>query len=214
MRFAAFVFTLSDREWTPRRTLSWGLFLILAAACSPEKPVPPEPATVTTTTVAPPPPITQTSVPELQKGTYDEALLWLRSTSHFRFVLDDRRIHAEGEMTRKTPGAEKVQFTANEEEWLAEATAQGVTWKRRDGGRWKAHEGPTDGGRIYQRVTVAFDPQKKEGVPLLVSSEGATNLYRFTDANSGEVHEVWVRKADSSIERIKIGEAMELTIAP
>jgi hypothetical protein len=188
--------------------------LLIFAACSPEKPIPPQSGTVTTTTAAPPPAATQTSVPELQKGTYDEALLWLRSTPHFRFVLDDRRIHAEGEMTRKTPGAEKVQFTANDEEWLAEATRQGVTWKRRDGGAWKADEGPYYGGRVYQRVTVAFDPQKKEGVPLLISSEGASNLYRFTDANTGEVHEVWVRKADSSIERMTIGDTVELTFAP
>ena len=63
-------------------------------------------------------------------------------------------------------------------------------------------------------MTLAIDPQKKEGVPLLVSSEGDVNLYRFTDANSGDVHEVTVRKSDASVARIKIGEKVDLTIAP
>lgn len=189
------------------------LCLVLPLACSRETPAPPEPAPVTTTT-APRPAVTQTSVPELQKGTYDEALLWLRSTPRFRFVLDERGVHAEGEMTRTTPGAEKVQFRANGAEWLAETTPQGVTWKRRSGGAWKAADAPDYGGRLYQRVTVVFDPRKKEGVPLLVSTEGDSNLYRFTNANTGEVHEVWVRKADASIERMKIGETMELAFAP
>jgi len=153
-------------------------------------------------------------MPELQKGTYDEALLWLRSAPHFRFVLDERGVHAEGEMTRTTPGAEKVRFRAEGTEWLAEATAQGVTWKRRAGGAWRATDGPLYGGSLYQRVTVVFDPRKIEGVPLLESTAGDTNLYRFTNANTSEVHQVWVRKSDSSIARIKIGATMELTFAP
>lgn len=155
--------------------------------------------------------MTQTNVPELQKGTYDEALLWLRSTQRFEFVLDDAGVHAEGEMKRTTPGAEKVQFRANGTEWLAETTPQGVTWKRRTGSSWQAVDAPDYGARVYQRVTVAFDPQKKEGVPLLDSSEGDTNLYRFTNANTGEVHQVWVRQ-DGSIARMKIGEKVELVI--
>jgi hypothetical protein len=190
------------------------LCLMLPFACSPETPAPPSTpptATTSTTVTTAPPVVTQTSVPELQKGTYDEAMLWLRSTNGFRFVLDDAGVHAEGEMTRKTRGAEKVQFRANGTEWLAEATPQGVAWKRRAGGTWKAADSPDFGARIYQRVTVVFDPQKKEGVPLLESTEGDTNLYRFTNANTGEVHEVWVRK-DSSIARMKIGEKVELKI--
>ena len=49
---------------------------------------------------------------------------------------------------------------------------------------------------------------------MLVSSDGDTNLYRFTDANTGEVHEVWVRKTDASIARMKIGSTVELTFEP
>ena len=182
----------------------------LTLACSPETPAPsPPPATATT---APPPVVTTTTVPELQKGTYDEALLWFRSTSAFRFVIDDAGVHAEGNVTRTTPGAEKVQFRANGTEWRAEVKPQGLVWMRREGGAWKEADAPDYGARLYQRVTLPFDPQKKEGVPLLVSSEGETNLYRFTNANTGEVHEVWVRKSDASIERMKIGNVMELRI--
>jgi hypothetical protein len=186
-------------------------FVALAAACSPEKPAPPSPPPVASDTVATTAPVTTTTqMPELQKGTYDEALLWLKSAKHFTFTLDEPGLHAEGEMTRKTPGAEKVRFRANGEEWTAEALRQGIVWKR--GG--KSANPPEYGNRLYQRVTLAIDPQKKEGVPLLVSTEGDTNLYRFTDANTGQVHEVAVRKSDSSVARIKIGEHSEITFAP
>jgi hypothetical protein len=185
--------------------------LALAVACSPETPAPPQ-TPVPTTTTAPPPVATTTSVPELQKGSYDEALVWFRATDGFRFALDDHGVHAEGEVTRKTPGTEKVQFRADGAEWLAETNAQGVTWKRREGSAWKSVESPDFGPRLYQRVTLPFDPQKKEGVPLLASSEGTTNLYRFTNANTGEVHELWVRKNDAAVERLKIGDAVDLRI--
>ena len=186
--------------------------LSLVLACSRETPAPPAAeTTATTATSASVPAVpTTTSVPALQKGTYDEAMLWLRSAQRFTFVVDEGGVHAEGTMTRKTPGAEKVTFRANGEEWTAETTAKGVTWKR--GG--KAADAPEYGSRLYQRVTLAFDPQKKEGVPLLVSTDGPSNLYRFTNANTGEVHEVWVRKSDSSIERMKIGESAEIKFAP
>jgi hypothetical protein len=152
-------------------------------------------------------------VPTIDKGSYDEALLWMRSTPKFHFVLDDSGIHAEGDMTRKTLGAEKVQFRANGQEWLAEATANGVTWKRREGAAWKDAVAPDFGARIYQCVTIALDPQKKEGVPMLVARDGGANLYRFTDANTGDVHELWVSQADAHVERMKIGTKVELTIA-
>ena len=198
------------------RRLAFSL-LALALACSRETPAP-APATQTTATATPTATsattsttaTTATSVPELQKGTYDESLLWFRSAEHFRFVADEAGVHAEGEVTRKTPGTERVRFRANGEQWEAAAMPQGVTWKR--GG--KASEPPPYGGRLYQRVTVVFDPQKIEGVPMLVSTEGPSNLYRFTNANTGEVHEVWVRKSDSSIERIKIGDKVELKFEP
>lgn len=188
--------------------------LALGIACSRETPAPPSSTQPTTTTVAPP--VTETTatrVPELQKGTYDEALLWFRSTKGFDFVLDDHGVHAVGSVARATPGAEKVQFRTSGAEWLAETNVKGVTWQRREGaGAWKSVDAPEFGPRIYQRVTLPFDPQKKEGVPLLVSEEGATNLYRFTNANTGEVHEWWVRKSDGAVERLRIGASVDLRV--
>ena len=197
-----------------RRFIFVTLALTIAAACGRETSAPTTTSAPSTTTTSAPPQATTTRVPELQKGTYDEALLWFRSNSGFAFTLDDNGVHAEGEVTRKTPGTEKVQLRANNAEWLAETNVQGVTWKRRDGGAWKSADAPEWGPRIFQRVTLPFDPQKKEGVPLLASEEGETNLYRFTDANTGNVHEVWVRKKDGAVERMKIGDAVVLTIAP
>lgn len=196
-----------------RRFIFVTLALTIAAACGRETPAPADTAAPTTTTTNAPPVATTTSVPVLQKGTYDEALLWFRSNNGFAFTLDDNGVHAEGNVTRKTPGTEKVQVTVNGTEWLAETNVQGVTWKRRDGGAWKSADAPEWGARIFQRVTLPFDPQKKEGVPLLVSEEGDTNLYRFTDANTGNVHELSVRKKDGAVERMKIGDAVTLTIA-
>lgn len=186
------------------------VFVALALACSREEPAPTATASAPQPTATQPPPVTETRVPELQKGTYDEALLWMRSAPRFSFTLTEEDLRAEGEMTRTTIGAERVRFRVDGEQWEAEAMPQGIAWKR--GG--KPADAPPFGNRVYQRVTLAIDPQKKEGVPLLVSSQGDTNLYRFTNANSGEVHEVTVRKSDSSIARLKIGDKVELTIAP
>ncbi|HET8773961.1 MAG TPA: hypothetical protein VFP80_09230 [Thermoanaerobaculia bacterium] len=185
--------------------------LALAVACSREKPAPPAAPPPTTATAAPEV-TTTTRVPALQKGTYDEALLWFRSTKGFHFVLDDDGVHAEGEVTRATPGAEKVQLRAGGAEWLAETSAQGVSWKRRAGGAWTGADAPQWGPRVYQRLTLPFDPRKKEGVPLLASEEGETNLYRYTDANTGETHEWSVRKKDGAVERIKIGDKVDLVV--
>ena len=175
------------------------IFLI-AFACSRETPVPSE-----TTTTAPPPPaaVAKPAPKPATTGSYDEAMIWFRSAPAFRFVIDEAGVHAEGELTRKTIGNESIQFRANGEEWRAASGPQGVTWER--GG--KAAEPPAYGNRLYQRVTVAFDPQKKEGAAQLVEP----GHYRFTNANSGEVHDVWVTD-DNRISRMKIGDSFELKI--
>ncbi|HEX8619164.1 MAG TPA: hypothetical protein VF911_16405 [Thermoanaerobaculia bacterium] len=139
---------------------------------------------------------------------------WFRSTSGFRFVLDDAGVHAEGRMTRKTVGAEAVEMRANGEEWRASSGPRGITWERRNGGSWSAAAAPAYGNRVYQRVTLAIDPQKKEGSAQLAGTEGTTNRYRFTNANNGDVHEVWVAQGDGHVERMKIGERVDLRITP
>ncbi len=152
--------------------------------------------------------------PIAPKGSYEDAMNWLRSTSGFRFVLDDADVHAEGRMTRKTVGAEAIEMRVNGEELRASSGARGVTWERRSGGKWSAVAAPPYGNRVYQRLTLAIDPQKKEGTAQLAGTEGTTNRYRFTNANTGEVHEVWVAQSDDHVERIRIGETVDLRITP
>ncbi|HYO75518.1 MAG TPA: hypothetical protein VE010_03575, partial [Thermoanaerobaculia bacterium] len=146
-------------------------------------------------------------------ATYEEAMKWFGAAPAFRFVLTEGNVRAEGTLARKTIGMEIVEFRANGDEWRATATARGVEWQRRSGGKWSAADAPPYGNRVYQRVTLAIDPQKREGLAQLVPGEGNSNLYRFTNANSGEVHEVWVAKSDGHIERMKIGDSFEMTIA-
>jgi hypothetical protein len=191
------------------------LTLLPLAACSRETPAPvSKTSTAPSVTTDPAAVSTAAGTPPARQanGSYDESMTWFRSTNGFRFTIDESGVHAEGEVSRKTVGAESVTFTVNGEQWRAAAGGQGVAWERRSGSTWTAAAMPAWGNRLYQRVTVAFDPQKQEGSAQLAGSEGTTNLYRFTNANTGEVHEVWVSKADNHIERMKIGTAMELKI--
>jgi hypothetical protein len=145
--------------------------------------------------------------PEALRGTeYETALDWLRTTKGFHFVLDDAGMHAEGDMVRPAIGLERVRMTIGGTEWLAASGTQGVTWHRREGNQWKPANEPENGGRLYQRVTVAFDPQKKEGS----AQDSGGGVYRFTNANTGEVHNVGV--TGGRITAITIGDAMKMVI--
>lgn len=127
-------------------------------------------------------------------------------------MIDETGVHAEGDLTRRTIGAESIQFRANGEEWRTSTGPMGLAWERRQGGAWKAATGPAYGNRLFQRVTLAFDPQKKEGEAQLVGTEDGANHYRFTNANTSEVHDVWVNIADERIERVKIGDVFEMRV--
>lgn len=178
-------------------------------ACSRETPAPQETATARPATADPAAVSTAAGTPpSVNRGTYEEAMVWFRSNPGFRFVLTEGGVRAEGELQRETVGAEVISVRANGEEWRAEAGPKGVTWKR--GGA--EAPAPAWGSRLYQRVTVAFDPQKVEGDAQLVPGEAGVNHYRFTNANTGEVHDVWVDPADAHIRRMKIGDAVEMTI--
>jgi hypothetical protein len=134
-------------------------------------------------------------------------MLWFGSAPRFRFTLREGNLTASGTMTRPRLGEEKVELRAGSEEWRAEKSARGVTWSRRAAGGWKPADSPDYGNRVFQRVTFAFDPRKKEGEAQLVEP----HHYRFTDANSGKVHEVWLTP-QSHIARITIGNDVELRI--
>jgi hypothetical protein len=187
---------------------------LFAIACSRESPAPPSATTTATTTVAPPAAVTTSAapVPDAKAGSYDEAMIWLRNARAFHFVIDEAGVHAEGGLTRLTYGSESIQIRVNGEEWRAASGPRGVTWERRKGTSWTAADAPVYGNRLYQRVTLGFDPQKKEGAAQHAGIEGGTNHYRFTDANTGEVHDVWVNATDGHVERMTIGDSFELKI--
>ncbi|MEA2491551.1 MAG: hypothetical protein QOH21_3343 [Acidobacteriota bacterium] len=191
-------------------------FVLFATACSQEHPAPPPstataPPAVAPSTTAQLTPAPATPPQRQTAGTYQQGMDWLRSTRGFHFVLVESGVRATGDMARPTVGAERVRFTADGAEWLATAKPTGVTWYRRNAGKWQHATPPVYGDRVYQRVTLAFDPQKKEPEPILAGGDAATNLYRFTNANTGETHELWIAKKDGHVERVKIGDAVEIT---
>lgn len=171
------------------------VFLVVIAACSREAPAPAD--------VQPPPTTTTAAAPAKATPTYDDAVTWFRSTPRFHFVVEEGGVRAEGDMTRERVGAESVSATVNGERWSASTGAQGITWQR-DG---KAAAAPEWGNRLWQRVTVAFDPQKQESQAQLVEP----GHYRFTDANSGQVHDVWMNDA-GQITRMTIGSGFSMTL--
>lgn len=182
------------------------LALLPLLACSREAPAPPA-----TPEKSRPATATASAAPATADPSYDQALIWLKTAKHFSFVLTEDGVHAEGEMTRPRLGAEVVEFRAGGEEWRGEATPQGLAWRRRSGSGWSDAPPPAFAGRLYQRVTIGFDPQKKEGSAQLVSREGGVAVFRFTDANTGDVWEVRVRPGNT-IERIAIGDRVDLRI--
>lgn len=200
------------RECFNSSTLFLATFLLVS--CSRETAVAPPPAGEAGT--APPVATSKPTITRTQtiSTTYGGALDWLRSAPAFSFVLKEAGIEAEGEMRRERIGAERVQFKAGGEEWRAASSPQGVTWEKRSGAGWSPVAAPPFGNRVYQRVTLAFDPQKKEGEAQLVGSDDAARHYRFTNANSGELHDVWVSRTTGHLERMTIGDTVELRLAP
>ena len=191
--------------------------LLLLCACGREEP------TNTATTSAPPPaPATVTSIPASapvvpraanrstpQKcagdGSYEQAIDCFRMSAGFHFTLDGVR----GEMSRPTPGLERVQFKADGVTWIGEAKHQGVVWSRNG-----AHElSPPDVvNRVWQRTTTVLDPQKKEGWPQLAGTETMSgepaNHYHFTNANSGDANDVWISRSDGRIVKWTAGKSV------
>ena len=192
-------------------------FLVfLCVACGREEP------SNTATTAAPPPPATVTSIPASapvtpraanrstpQKcagdGSYEQAIDCFHMSAGFHFTLDGVR----GEMSRPTPGMERVQFKKDGVTWIGEAKHQGVVWSRNG-----AHElSPPDVvNHVWQRTTTVLDPQKKEGSPQLAGSETISgepsNHYHFTNANSGDANDVWISTRDGRIMKWTAGKSV------
>jgi hypothetical protein len=193
------------------------LMLLFCAACGRE-----EPSNTTTAAPAPstsipaPPPaaparVVSRSTPQkcAGDGSYEQALDCFRMSNGFHFTLDGVR----GQMSRPTPGLERVQFKGMDGvTWIGEAKHQGVVWSRNG-----AHElSPPDiVNQVWQHTTMVLDPQKKEGSPQLSGTDTISgepsNHYHFTNANSGEVNEVWVSTRDGRLVKWKAGNStMEL----
>jgi hypothetical protein len=173
--------------------------IAVVVACSKESPE--QHQTVPATTAAPvnvPGPV----APNI--GTYDQAMDWIRTTRGFHFVLIDGNAKAEGDMVRTAPRSESVRMKMAGAEWIATVKPNGVLWYRAEGGGWKAAQAPVDGPRVYQRVTLALDPQKVEGVAQYVKTDGDLNEWRFTNAITREVHHLWVDPRGNTIARMVI----------
>jgi hypothetical protein len=180
------------------------VLVFLIAACSRETP---EPSGAAPAPGAVKQPAAEAAAAPLESPSYAQAMTWLKSNRGFHFVIEEGGTRAEGNMTRMTPGAEMVRFKANGEEWQAHAGRAGVTWLRRAGSKWEVATPPAIANRLYQRVTLAIDPQKKEGEAQLIEP----GHFRFTNANSGDVHDVWLDDK-GRVTKMTIGKTMELVI--
>lgn len=201
-----------------RRTAAVVALVVLTAACGKERPAePPAPAAQPQT----PSPSTATapaSVPVVPKktirstpqkcagdGSYEQAVDCLRMAAHLKFTSS----LGDGELTRTTPGAERMTLRAHDGAWIAEAKPTGIVWTH-DGKH--ATNPPSPLEHLYQRLTLFPDPQKKEGSATLAGNEGETNRYEFTDANNGERYAVWVSTKDGHIVKVQVG-ALTITFA-
>ncbi|HET7433541.1 MAG TPA: hypothetical protein VFN10_02380 [Thermoanaerobaculia bacterium] len=178
--------------------------VLLTLACSRETHAPATatqaPVPVATGTASAPTTVTSTNAPQATPAapSYQKSIDWLRTTRGFHFVIDVDDIHGEGDLFRTAIGAERIRVTMKEGTWIAAAKPEGVVWFREERGTRARTATPDGGDRLWQRVTIAFDPQKKEGAPLFEDGH-----FRFTDANTGNTHQVWVN-ARGQVERITI----------
>ena len=172
--------------------------LALAVACQREKPVTRRP----TATRNPPPatpsarPLSSTPQHCAGDGSYASAVECIRFAAALHFKSSD----GAGDMIRPTPGAERLTLDTSDGEWKAETKATGIVWTH-NGNAVK--DVPQKYEKLWQRLTIFPDPQKKEGAPKL-SMEGNVRRYDFTDANTGDRYSVWLSPADGHITKLQV----------
>lgn len=183
------------------------LVLLLLAACGRReavrreatpatRPAPP-PAATSTRVVVPKPRAVSTPSKCAGDGSYEQAVECFRMSSGFHFRVTSPAITARGMLQRPRIGQERVTMG----EWTAETKPAGIVWTRNGQPAKPAPELE----RLFQRLTLYLDPQKKEGSPQLADSTAAANHYHFTDANTGEAYDVFVAKDDGRIVRFRAG---------
>lgn len=197
-----------------RRSIVIILGIVLFVSCSKEKTAPVPGATATTSTQAStsqPPVMTPAPASTTKKvdASYAGAMQWFRGTKGFHFILDENGRRAEGDLARATIGQERVRFSADGSEWLGIARKTGVHWYRRNGSGWTAEKAPPElANSVWQRTTMAFDPMKKEGEAQADGSESIDgvphNRFRFTNANTGDVHQLSVSTTKGNIAKLKV----------
>lgn len=188
--------------------ITLGIALLVVACGKKEEAPPPPQATATATTGSVPPAGTAPATPRVD-ASYPGAMQWFRSTKGFHFQLDENGKRAEGELARATIGAERVRFRSDGGEWLGVARKTGVHWYRRNGNGWAPDNAPPElANSVWQRTTLAFDPMKKEGEAQADGTETiddvAHNRFRFTNANTGDVHQLSVSTTKGNIAKLKI----------
>ena len=183
------------------------MLLVLVVACRKEETRPaPVPSTRSARSGTPSP-------AAAGEGDYGKAVDWARSAPAFHFEMTIGDVAASGDLERARVGEERLRFKAKAEEWSAERHLKGVSWKRN--GKPDSNE-PAYADRIYQWMTLFPDPEKS---PLqVVGTEGDATHIRFTNLNTNETHDVWVRNADNHLVRLKTSgagtafPAVEITI--
>jgi hypothetical protein len=143
-------------------------------------------------------------------GSYPAAVDCFRQTAGFHFAIAEGSARAEGDMARTAVGAESIRFHlsgtgAHDGDWLGISKGTVISWLR-NGKRVTAE--PPIADTVYQRTTLSFDPQKKEKEAQLAGMEMVDgvdcNHYRFTDANNGDTHDVWISRASGDLVKTKI----------
>jgi hypothetical protein len=190
------------------------IFCLLAVACGKE-----ETPTTTTQPPAPAPAPTATAMMSPRSDvTYPKAVDLFRTSSALHFDLVLGNVKTTGELVRPKAGQERLRFRAEGSEWIAVRHVTGVTWYRN--GKRDANE-PAYADQVYQWMTLFADPEKSP--PQVVGTETLNgeecSHIRFTNLNTKESDDIWIRHTDNQLVRLKTSGAgkafppVELTVS-
>jgi len=141
-------------------------------------------------------------MPASSNVTYAKAVDLFRTASSLHFDLILGNVKTSGDLERPKSGQERLRFRADRDEWIAVRRFTGVTWYRN--GKRDANE-PAYADQVYQWMTFFSDPEKSP--PQVVGTETVNgdecSHLRFTNLNTKETVDVWIRGADNQLARLK-----------